>query len=414
MYKLKKTFNAYGPGILFASTAIGVSHLVQSTRAGAEYGLALLWAIILANFFKYPFFEFGSRYAAATKETLLDGYLKIGKWALILYFIVTLGTMLTVTAAVSITCAGLLSNIFLLSIPLTYTTLFLYGFCLFILFNNKYSLLDNLIKLIALILIITTVIAFALVVINGPSYSTNLFPEFKWDYVSIPFLIALMGWMPTAVDLSAWNSIWTVEKIKSSKIKPSFKQIINEFNVGYTTSAFLAICFLFLGAYLMYESPIKFSNKSSVFASQLINLYSSTIGNWSYSFISISSFAIMFGTTIAVLDGYARSVSKATELIFQLKISTKKNYQIWLISLLIGGWIIVSFFLNDFKNLIDLATILSFIVAPFIAVLNIMLISPRYLKKQYLPPNWLKILSYFGVLFLSSFSIYFIYFKLFS
>ena len=32
-----------GPGILFASTAIGVSHLVQSTRAGADYGFSLLF-----------------------------------------------------------------------------------------------------------------------------------------------------------------------------------------------------------------------------------------------------------------------------------------------------------------------------------------------------------------------------------
>ncbi len=33
LYRYRKTF---GPGILFACTAIGVSHLVQSTRAGAE------------------------------------------------------------------------------------------------------------------------------------------------------------------------------------------------------------------------------------------------------------------------------------------------------------------------------------------------------------------------------------------
>ena len=41
---LKKTL---GPGILFASTAIGVSHLVQSTRAGANYGFGLLFFIII-------------------------------------------------------------------------------------------------------------------------------------------------------------------------------------------------------------------------------------------------------------------------------------------------------------------------------------------------------------------------------
>ena len=45
-----------GPGILFASTAIGVSHLVQSTRAGALAGWGLVWAVIAANVAKYPFF----------------------------------------------------------------------------------------------------------------------------------------------------------------------------------------------------------------------------------------------------------------------------------------------------------------------------------------------------------------------
>ena len=56
----KSSINFYktlGPGILFASTAIGVSHLVQSTKAGALFGFGLLWAVILANLLKYPFFS---------------------------------------------------------------------------------------------------------------------------------------------------------------------------------------------------------------------------------------------------------------------------------------------------------------------------------------------------------------------
>ena len=68
---LQKTL---GPGILFASTAIGVSHLVQSTRAGAAYGFGLLIFILIANTFKYPFFEFASRYASATGTSIIDGY----------------------------------------------------------------------------------------------------------------------------------------------------------------------------------------------------------------------------------------------------------------------------------------------------------------------------------------------------
>ena len=45
------TFKKLGPGLLFAGAAIGVSHLVQSTRAGADFGLGLLWALLLVNLF---------------------------------------------------------------------------------------------------------------------------------------------------------------------------------------------------------------------------------------------------------------------------------------------------------------------------------------------------------------------------
>ncbi|MBT8303200.1 MAG: divalent metal cation transporter, partial [Bacteroidia bacterium] len=101
-----------GPGLLFAGAAIGVSHLVQSTRAGADFGFGLLWALILVNIFKYPFFQFGPRYASATGESLLHGYKKLGKGVLIAYAILTLATMFTIQTAVTIVTAGLASTLF--------------------------------------------------------------------------------------------------------------------------------------------------------------------------------------------------------------------------------------------------------------------------------------------------------------
>jgi len=47
---------ALGPGLLWAGAAVGVSHLVQSTRAGANYGFALIWVVVVANLFKYTAF----------------------------------------------------------------------------------------------------------------------------------------------------------------------------------------------------------------------------------------------------------------------------------------------------------------------------------------------------------------------
>ena len=62
-----------GPGILLAATSIGASHLVLSPQAGAVFGFSLLWLVLASHLFKYPAFEFGPRYAAATGKNLLHG-----------------------------------------------------------------------------------------------------------------------------------------------------------------------------------------------------------------------------------------------------------------------------------------------------------------------------------------------------
>ena len=99
--RLSRMMRTFGPGIMFASTAIFVSHLVQSTRAGAEF----VWPsgdCILANILKYHFLNLALRYANATGTSLIDGYKKLGRWALGLYFIITVASMFFVTATVAL------------------------------------------------------------------------------------------------------------------------------------------------------------------------------------------------------------------------------------------------------------------------------------------------------------------------
>lgn len=100
-------WKALGPGVLFAGVAIGVSHLVQSTRAGAGYGLSLVGIVVLANVLKLPAFRAGPAYAAATGTSLLEAYRRQGLPALLLYALVTVGVMFTVLAAVTLVTAGL-------------------------------------------------------------------------------------------------------------------------------------------------------------------------------------------------------------------------------------------------------------------------------------------------------------------
>lgn len=420
---LKSLLKTLGPGILFACTAIGVSHLVQSTRAGANYGFALLWAVLAANIFKYPFFEFGSRYANAMGESLIDGYNRIGKWMLGLYFLITIGSMFFVGAAVVFVTAGFCENLFGLSAIAPFklfTTLVLLICCVLILWLGKYSILDSLIKIIGAVLLVSTLAAFVLTLIHGPIQKVDGFlPPDLWDGASFAFLIALMGWMPTAVDLSTWNSLWTLERIKQTGYQPSLKETLFDFNFGYWVSAVLSICFVTLGAFLIYGSGTSMPGGSAGFASKVIALYTTTIGSWSYLIIASAAFSIMFGTCIGVLDGYSRALERTAELVFYnseraaKELENRRVYVFSLFTVAIGAFVIISLFADKFKILIDLATTISFLIAPVIAIVNYRLVTWEQFPVEARPGKWLRLLSLAGIVFLTGFSLFFIYTKLF-
>jgi len=281
-----------GPGLLFAGAAIGVSHLVQSTRAGADFGFGLLWALILSNLFKYPFFLFGPKYSLATGESLLDGYYKLGKYVLLIYLFLSLITMFTIQSAVTIVTAGLAIELFGITTDITIWAFLIIFLCLLILLIGRYKLLDNLMKFVIILLTISTLLAvlFAGISSTNELELNQIFPK---ETLSIAFLVAFMGWMPAPLDISVWQSIWTLEKKKKEK-KINEKEIIFDFNTGYLTTIVLGICFIALGSFVMYNSGETFSNQGGEFAKQLINLYTNSIGSEVFLIIAISPSKIPF------------------------------------------------------------------------------------------------------------------------
>ena len=391
-----------GPGFLFAGAAIGVSHLVQSTRAGADFGFALLWALLLINLVKYPFFEFGPRYASATGESLLEGYKKLGKGVLIAYFALTFATMFTIQTAVTIVTAGIASSLFGMGTPVIWTAV-ITAICFAILLIGRYKVLDSLMKIIVICLTISTIAAVILATKSVEIIDFNqILPT---DSLSIAFLIAFMGWMPAPLDISIWHSVWTVEK---KKMNPSItpKQSRFDFNVGYLTTTILAIGFLMLGALVMFGKGESFSTNGTQFANQLINMYTSSLGEWSNIIIGIAALTTMFSTTLTTLDASPRVMHQASEIIFKRKY--RSGYLFWLVTLVIGTLAIFFFFISEMGLLIKIATVLSFLTAPFYAIVNFILIRGKHTPKEARPSQFLKIYSVLSIGILIAFSVWYL------
>lgn len=398
------SFKKLGPGLLFAGAAIGVSHLVQSTRAGADFGYGLIWALLLVHIFKYPFFQFAPRYALAAGESLLDGYRKMGKGVLFAYFILTFTTMFTIQTTVTIVTAGIASTLFGNLISTEIWAVIILSICALILIKGKYSFLDQIMKVIVITLTISTLIAVVLALNSNPHALSfkQILPE---NTLEISFLIAFMGWMPAPLDVSVWQSLWALEKRKVNN-NYNVKSSLFDFNVGYLATIIIGLGFMALGALVMFQSGSTFSDKAGEFSNQLISMYTKSLGNWAYLIIGIAAFTTMFSTTLTTLDASPRTMAKTTELLFGH--SSKRNYLLW-IGILIAGTVSIYFFLgSEMGLLIKVATIISFLTAPFYAIINYKLISSKHTPVEWRPSRKIHVLSWLGILFLIGFSLWYL------
>ena len=398
-------FAALGPGIVMASAAVGGSHIIASTQAGAIYGWELVSIVILANLFKYPFFRFGVQYTLDTGNTLLEGYRQKGQFYLWLFLALNVFATVINTAAVGLLTAAILTFIIPIPLPMPVLSSLVIVVITGILLLGKYRLLDSLSKIIMIALTVTTVsavvIAFMRNGMQGVAPADFVAPS-PWELSKLAFLVALMGWMPAPIEISAINSMWVVAKRRLTKV--SYQDGLFDFNVGYIGTAILAVVFLALGALVQFGSPETVEMVGGKYIAQLINMYASTIGEWARLLIAVIAFMCMFGTTITVIDGYSRTNVESLRLLLGKHESTVKTLNIAMVLAAASGLAIIFYFNNAVGPMLKFAMIASFVSAPVFAWLNLSLT----MKAKHSVKGGLLWLSFIGLFYLTAFAALFI------
>lgn len=368
------SWRIFGPGILMATAAIGGSHLISSTQAGAIYGWQLAIMIILANVFKYPFFRFGTDYVYDTGESLIAGYAKRSKAYLWIYFVLSILSAVISTGAVTLLAAVILGFMLPASVGLSSISLaiIIVAVCWFFLIAGHYKLLDGVTKWIMIALVSATVLA-VIIAAGKPTVMTpDFIPTSPWNLATLGFIVALMGWMPAPLEFAAITSMWTSAKRKADNT--THKQGLLDFNVGFLVSAILALFFLSLGVFVQYGSGQEIQTAGVAYIDQLINMYTATIGEWSRLLVAFVAFMCMFGTTITCADGYGRANAECWRLLKGEHEINKKQIAFWTTYAIGGGLIIISFFAGQLGAMLKFAMISAFVSAPIFGWLNYSLV----------------------------------------
>jgi Mn2+/Fe2+ NRAMP family transporter len=396
-------WSSFGPGLLWAAAAIGVSHLVQSTRAGADAGFALAGVILLALVLKYPFFEYGPRYAAATGESLIEGYQRIGGWAVWLYLAITLSTALIIQAAVVLFTSVLIQTAFAVPLPLPAVTILVILACAAILRVGRFRLLDVSIKVIIVALSASTLFAAALTIPRLELETLAVWPPAE-AAIPFAFILALAGWMPSAIDIAAWSSVWTLAKNRDSGTPVSVRHALLDFRFGYVATGVLAFAFLMLGAGVMYQSGTSFSGAGTQFSLQLVDLYSRTLGEWTRPIVLVAVVTTMFSTALTVIDGFPRVIARTFHVIRHQRASTEGDTgPIYRVSGAVLGLLtvlVVALFAGNLTTMVDFATIVSFLTGPILGYMNLRVVTGANMPPEHRPGMGLLALSYAGLVLL--------------
>jgi Mn2+/Fe2+ NRAMP family transporter len=394
-----------------AGAAIGVSHVVQSTRAGAEYGLALVGLVLAVNLLKYPFFEAGHRYTVATGESLLAGYRKLGRGFLYGFLALNAFTAVISIAGVTIVTAVLAPRFGVAEewTPATVSALIML-LCGGLLGFGHYRWLDRAIKVMMFVLFIATVVAFAMAAANPGEAVAGFVAPSPWSLAALPFLIALMGWMPAPIEMSVWQSLWILASEKDRQRRTTRREAMVDFNVGYVMTTLLAMMFVALGAWIMHGSGRAYAAGGAPFATEFIALYTEKLGAWTWPIIAAAAFTTMLSTTLTVIDAYPRSLAAGLRMALpRLGGSDRGWHVVFIVVGCVLGWGIIRFFSGHFTALIDLITTVAFLTAPVFAFLNHRLVSSRHLPEDFRPGLLHKLVSGAGMGFLVGFSLLFLW-----
>jgi Mn2+/Fe2+ NRAMP family transporter len=383
---------------MLAAAAVGVSHLVQSTRTGADFGLSFIWVIILIAVIKYPAFRFAVDYSSHTDRSLVHGYAKLGRvaqgWLFLAFFI----DMFVATAAVALVTAGLLISVFGIPFSPPQVALVIVVVTALILLNGSYTKAERVVKVLVAVFSVLTIVATMVALPNLGSDGRDLFGDVVVNRSLVVFLIAITGWMPLPMTGSIFLSMWAKEKKMASSGKSDHATAIHDLRFGWTLMIVLALCFVVLGAAVLFQTDREVPANAAAFATELLTIFTSVIGDWAYPVIALAAIAVMWSSVFALMD----AVPRVTCRLFN-----KTNYTAFLVVQIVGVSIVLLLLMKNFGTFIDFATSAGFITAPAVAYYNYRAVTSDDVSPQFKPSGSMLIWHWISLCALTMFALVF-------
>jgi Mn2+/Fe2+ NRAMP family transporter len=409
-----RRFLALGPGLVWSASAVGVGSLVFATRAGAIFGLTLLWAPILSIFIKFFMTELVGRYTVATGENAVSAFgriaVKLGPlklpagwilWIFWLFFIVSVVGMSGIALTIGSTLQALFSQ-------LTYVIWSLIALLMtgLILYLGSYKSLQFISRLLIIVVIFFIVYAVIKLPPTAGEFTAGLYPRVPSE--SLRELVPLLGWAGAGAIGTIWFSMWTqgsgrgASGSKSAPLPTDSERIkgwikINRTDLAINTvlTALLTTGFLLAGSAILL--PLGLVPDGDELGLVLSKIAGNFFGSNGEVIFLVGIFGTLYSTLVANIDGLCRVAAGALK-----DSSGKREVKLGTYRLFVAIYVVLAVLFATIIPapviLLQLTAVIDTLLLPVVACLAVY-ICKHYLPVEFRPGRFSIAMTYFSALF---------------
>ena len=287
-----------GPGIVIAVTGVGAGDMVSSLVAGTDFGMVLIWAVVLGALLKWFLTEGIGRWYMASGQTILQGWHALGRGATY-YFIVYLFIVTFVFgAAVTSTAALATDAAFPDTLPL-WAWAVLHAVAAFIIVGiGRYGLFELIMKTFAGLKFGIVILLAILLAPNLGELALGFVPRIPEG--ALINVLAIIGGVGGTYSLAAYN-YWVRERgWRRSSWIPMMR---TDVTVGYALTALFMVSMLVIGAELLFGTGTSISDDEGLVA--LVDPLQDRFGVLARWAFLIGFWAVATGAMIGAWNGGA-------------------------------------------------------------------------------------------------------------
>ena len=287
-----------GPGIVIAVTGVGAGDMVSSLVAGTDFGMVLIWAVVLGALLKWFLTEGIGRWYMASGQTILQGWHALGRGATY-YFIVYLFIVTFVFgAAVTSTAALATDAAFPDTLPL-WAWAVLHAVAAFIIVGiGRYGLFELIMKTFAGLKFGIVILLAILLAPNLGELAIGFVPRIPEG--ALINVLAIIGGVGGTYSLAAYN-YWVRERgWRRSSWIPMMR---TDVTVGYALTALFMVSMLVIGAELLFGTGTSISDDEGLVA--LVDPLQDRFGVLARWAFLIGFWAVATGAMIGAWNGGA-------------------------------------------------------------------------------------------------------------